>query len=126
MNWNRIKALALFFPLLLLAESCEEELKPSVVGKWEVFYINRGGTILGGRKFKGTTYVFRENGTVFAQTPNGDTLTSNYRHSGDTLAYLGRGLEEVYHLDTLKPERLVISAEIDGIPTEIRMLRVKN
>lgn len=119
-------ALAGMMALLLLVFACQEPKKDQLIGNWKVFYVNRGGTILGGRKFNGTSYQFRKNGTVFAESARGDTLTSRFVRSDDTLKYIGTGLEEVYHIDTLNASRLVISAEIDGIPTEIRMLRLEN
>lgn len=117
---------ALCFASLLIL-GCETgtkapEIDP-IIGEWQIFYVNRGGTILGGRKFHGTKFTFHEDGTVFTESYQGDTNTTRYAHHGDTLKYIGNEVEENYHLDTLNQERLVMSAEIDGIPTEIRMMR---
>ncbi len=129
MKVKLIGFLAAIFVTTMLVLGCGNESKTPekdpLLGDWRVFYVDRGGTIIGGRKFHGTAYTFRENGTVFAETHKGDTVTSRFEHKGDTLKYLGNGVEESYHLDTLNNERLVMSAEIDGIPTEIRMMRRK-
>jgi hypothetical protein len=101
------------------------EVPDLLLGKWKVFYVNRGGTLLYGRRFRGTEYTFRENGTVFAEADGGDTLTSGYAHRNDTLTWIGGGVEEVYHIDTLVSERLTISAVTEGIPTTIRMVRIR-
>lgn len=112
--------------------SCSAPEEPNhLLGKWKVFYIDRGGMVLGGPKFKGTEYEFRENGTVFAQATsrnNQDTLTSRYEQRHDTLVYISlvTQAEEAYHIDSLTASRMVISAHIDGIPTVVRMLKIKN
>ncbi len=115
---------------MILSFGCKAEKQNLIVGKWKVFHINRGGMIIGGRGFKGTEYEFRENGTVFGQgtsNSNQDTLTSKYLQRGDSLIYVSlvTQAEEAYHLDTLTESRLVISANIDGIPTKVSMMKLK-
>jgi hypothetical protein len=111
---------------LLTLVACSTQPKPDLLlGKWKVFYVNHGGTLLYGRSFKGTEYTFREDHTIFAEGHEGDTLTSRYRHNGDSLVWIGQGVEEVYHLDTLNAERLTISAVTEGVPTTIRMLKIQ-
>ena len=117
-----------FFGLLTVAIGCGAAQKPNdLLGQWKVVYVDRGGMILSGPTFKGTQYTFRDNGLVFAENYNGDTLTSGYRQHGDTLTYMGiaNPIQESYHVDTLTFEKLVLSAEIDGIPTKIRMYKRK-
>jgi hypothetical protein len=117
--------------LLLLATACKPKEEPNLLlGKWKVFYIDRGGMIIGGRGFKGTEYTFRDNGTVFAQATsnnNQDTLTSKYEKRGDTLVYISlvTQAEEAYRIDSLTDARMVLFANIDGIPTQVRMLKLK-
>ena len=124
MKGGILAILSLVFGMSLMVSSCTPEVqKDPLIGHWRVFYVNRGGTILGGQKFRGTAYTFRDNGTVFAESHQGDTMTSRYVHENETLKYIGSGVEEAYHVDTLSKGRLVISADIDGIPTEIRMLK---
>jgi hypothetical protein len=98
-----------------------------IIGSWKVFHIDRGGTVIAGPSFKGSEYTFREDGTVFAQNHNGDTITSGYRLSGDSLTYINLQSQarEGYKLDSLGPTMLQISAEIDAIPTVIQMSRLK-
>ncbi len=115
---------------ILILTGCKGEEPNYLIGKWKVFHINRGGMIVGGRGFKGTEYEFRENGTVFGQgtsNNNQDTLTSRYLHRGDSLVYISlvTQAEEAYHIDSLTESRLVISANIDGIPTRVSMLKLK-
>jgi hypothetical protein len=114
--------------VLLLAIGCGATDKSSdLLGQWKTIYVDHGGTLLYGPTFKGTMYTFRPNGTVFAESHKGDTLTSMYKLNGDTLTYIAIGTlaEEVYHVDTLQPFKLVISAQIDGIPTKIKMAKRK-
>lgn len=114
--------------VVLLIGGCGAPNEPNLlVGKWKVFHVNRGGDIIGGPRFHGTEYAFRENGTVFGQGHNGDTLTSKYLLTNDSLTYIAIPslAEERYHLDSLTDDRLVISAEIDGIPTTISMMKLK-
>ncbi len=118
----------LFFCLLTVAIGCGAAEKPNdLLGHWKVVYVDHGGIILSGPSFKGTQYTFRDNGLVFAESHKGDTLTSGYRLEQDTLTYMGiaNPVEESYHVDTLTFEKLVLSAEIDGIPTKIRMYKRK-
>jgi hypothetical protein len=117
--------------LLLVTMGCKPAEEPDLLlGKWKVFYIDRGGMILGGPGFKGTEYEFRENGTVFAQATsnnNQDTLTSRYERRNDTLVYISlvTQAEEAYRIDSLTENRLVISSNVDGTPTVVRMLKIK-
>ena len=109
---------------------CKSEEPNHLIGKWKVFHIDRGGMIIGGRGFKGTEYEFRENGTVFGQgtsNNNQDTMTSRYVQRNDTLVYISllTQAEEAYHIDSLTESRLVISSNVDGIPTKVSMLKLK-
>jgi hypothetical protein len=117
----------LTFFFLLSSLGCSTPQPSLILGQWKVIYVDHGGTILQGRSFKGTQYTFRENETVFAESHKGDTLTSRYRLQGDSLTYVAimTQVEETYHVDTLSALKLVISAEIDGIPTLIRMVKLK-
>lgn len=108
--------------------ACTGAKEPDLIlGQWRVFHIDRGGTIISGPQFKGTEYTFRENGTVFAQNYNGDTITSGFERRNDTLTYinLASKARESYHLDSISALTMKISAEIDGIPTTISMSRMK-
>jgi hypothetical protein len=128
---HRLRTCTWMALLLLLATACSPTAEPNrLLGKWKVFYIDRGGMIIGGHGFKGTEYTFRENGTVFAQATsnnNQDTLTSKYEKRGDTLVYISlvTQAEEAYRIDSLTDSRLVLSANTDGIPTQVRMLKLK-
>ncbi len=118
--------------LMMGLVGCKEPEKPNfLLGTWKVFYANKGGIIMGGPKFKGSEYTFRPDGTVFARSTSNsfqDSITNRYRLHNDTLTYIGIDVEteEHYHVDTLNAKRLVISAYFEGIPTEIRMFKVKN
>lgn len=125
----KVGIVAVMTMLLVFAAGCGAEEKPNLLlGTWKAFHVDRGGTIIAGPHFKGTEFTFRPNETVFAQSPQGDTLTSRYRHNGDTLTYIGISTfaEEVYQIDSLTVDRLKISANIDGIPTVITMKKLKN
>lgn len=127
-----IRGMACFLAVvcLLLLPACSGSEPDLLLGKWRVYHIDRGGMIIGGPRFKGTEYTFRDNGTVFGQgtaTSNQDTLTSRYERRGDTLVYthLVTQAQEAYHIDSLTTEKLVISAVTDGIPTTVSMQRLK-
>lgn len=116
--------------LCLAVTRCGSGEPDLLLGKWRVYHIDRGGMIIGGPRFKGTEYTFRDNGTVFGQgtaNSNQDTLTSRYERRGDSLVYthLATQAQEAYHIDTLTAEKLVISAVTDGIPTTVSMQRIK-
>lgn len=130
-SWmGRVVIVCLMAVSLLLAAGCQGKEPDLLLGKWRVYHINRGGMMIGGPRFKGTEYTFRDNGTVFGQgtsNSNQDTLTSRYDRRGDTLVYthLVTLAQEAYHIDTLTNEKLVISAVTDGIPTTVSMERLK-
>lgn len=130
MSTSNLRFWATALLLVFVFLGCNSEQPISIVGKWKVFHINRGGMIVGGRGFKGSEYEFRENGTVFARSTsseNQDTLTSRYVRNGDTLTYISlvTQAEETYHIDSLTDSRLIISANPDGIPTTVSMLKLK-
>jgi hypothetical protein len=126
-KWKAGLAGCLLAGSLFWGMGCAKPEPDLLLGSWKVFHIDRGGMVIAGPSFKGTEYTFRDNGTVFAQNHNGDTITSGYRHVADSLTYinLASRAEERYHLDSLGPTLLQISAEIEAIPTVIQMSRVK-
>ncbi len=124
-NRGFLLSVVLFLALIVGCGAADE---PNLLlGEWKVFHVDRGGMIITGPQFKGTSFTFRENGTVFAQGQGGDTLTSRYLRNLDTLTYVGIAtyVEETYLIDTLTIDRLKISANIDGIPTVITMKKIK-
>jgi hypothetical protein len=101
-----------------------------LLGKWEVFRLDHGGTITDGPSFKGTTYDFREDGKVLGVTASNrgqDSALSRYAVRNDSLQYASMTTNEraVYHIDTLTTARLVLSMNIEGIPTILTMRKVK-
>jgi hypothetical protein len=101
-----------------------------LIGKWEVFRLDHGGTIMDGPSFKGTFYDFREDGKVLGITGSNhgqDSVLSQYTIQNDSLQYASMTTNEhaVYHIDTLTTARLILSINIEGIPTTLTMRKVK-
>lgn len=95
-----------------------------IVGKWEVFRVQRDGEDIGGGRFKGSYYTFDAEGRALAISPMGDTVTSRYELHGDTLTYIGDRIREDYRLDSLNEKRLQLSHANDGIATVLNMVKV--
>ena len=109
----------LCLPVLLLAflqfaTGCSgqnaQEGPDLLIGTWKVINIARGGQNMGGPGFKGSTFEFRENGTVFSQSYSGDSTTVKYAHRGDSLFNYTESGTETYLIDSLSQTRLIFTA----------------
>lgn len=115
--------LSLVIAMLFIA-ACKGSGEPVVYGKWQVSRVERGGDIMEGGSFKGSRYEFRKDGTVQATNERGDTVTSGFEHAGDSLIYTMQGQREVYVIDSLDDKNLWITAQVDGLETRIRMVKI--
>ena len=116
----------LILATILLTQGCKAQPEQDLLlGEWKVFHIKRGGEEIGGPRFKGSTFHFRPDGIVYATAPSGDTTSTPYIRNGDTLIYTAPEIDERYHIDTLDNAQLVISAELQVIPTTVSMTRIQ-
>lgn len=126
---RRFFRLSLPLGLLLtsLATACRQAPGPDLLkGKWKVVYVRNGTEEFGGPTFRGTDFTFRDNGTVLTTQYNGDSTVSNYARRGDSLIYLNPAGNEAYAIDSLTPDKLVITAVMGGVRKHVRMVRLKD
>jgi hypothetical protein len=109
----------------LVLVGCKSQPAPDLLkGKWKVVHVLSGSQEYGGPTFQGADFHFRENGTVLVTQASGDTTVSRYEQRGDTLIYLKPDGQERYHVDSLTANKMVITADLQGMPTRIRMQRL--
>lgn len=108
--------------VLLVACSPAKDL---LLGKWQVFLVERGEDKVGGPGFRGSTFHFLEEGLLETTDPQDMVMTVSYRHEDNSLVYVMEEGEEYYRIDSLTEDRLIIFNDNDGIPTTIHLLRLK-
>lgn len=121
---DQFRTLSIFAALsILFIFACKGPVD-LMLGKWQVDRVTQDGHEIGGGKFRGTTYEFRENGTVWSQTPNGDSTTVKYERRGDTLVWVTMDRDVIYMIDSLTENFCRFSGDVDGFKTVIDMRRV--